>query len=989
MSSGNEFDPTDPILRYRSTSPSVRIPPDPSDDEIAFHWTLSEKDIRVALKHRGDDNLCRFVVQLCVLRKHGRFLSDYSTVPHTILGYLCRQLEIAPVASLSGHARGNTESDYQREISQYLGWRSFDAEARNLLREWVLREVSEHLYVDNLIETSENLLKEMKIVIPGPVTFEREVNSAYKRAEALIFKTIADQIPQETKAAIDRLLVVPDAVGKSDFFRFAEYPPEARAKHIVTYLRRYEELESLGLDGLRFFGVRPTLLGKLAKAAKTYDAWQIKRFDTDKRYSLAACFLYETKRAVLDYLVEMHSQFMTTMERTSRNAWESAHRRLRKRVKKGVSCLRDLAERFLSFQDSPESSMESLFSQVNVQAIMGAVEDCHHFERLEEMGFFHNLRARYSNFRRYFPAFVNLNFQCEAGNERFLELLEILRKLNSGDLKTLPPDSDTSFMPVSWRKALKQGESGLDRNLWEIAFGMALRDNLRSGNLFLPESKRHVSFWNLCYETEEWEQRRPLAYKELGFSLEEESAVSGLVREFHDTVDRLVKGLPSNNFVEITNGSIRVTREGALPEPPETPIIRQLIETGLKSIRIERLLVEMDALCRFSDYLTPPGKESTHAENQYRVLMAGLVAHGTNLGISAMADSTDGITVRMLQQISRTHLTEEAVRAANTALVNYHRNLEVSSFWGEGFRSSSDGQRFGVQRSSLLSAFYPRYFGYYDRAVTVYTHTSDQFSVFGTQVISCAEREALYVLDGLLQNESDLRIREHVTDTHGYTEQIFGLCYLLGFSFMPRIRNFKEQRLYKPSEGRSHVKIDALFSGTVDLDLIREQWDSMVRVAASLKNRLVSANVIARRLASSGPSSRLARAFTALGRLIKTTYILRYIDDAALRRQVQLQLNRGEARHQLAKHAFFANQGEFRSGDYFEIMNKASCLSLLCNAILLHNTVRIGNVLQNAKESGGGFLPEAVSRVSPLYHSHVIVNGVYDFSGAIPIGSVT
>jgi TnpA family transposase len=352
-----------------------------------------------------------------------------------------------------------------------------------------------------------------------------------------------------------------------------------------------------------------------------------------------------------------------------------------------------------------------------------------------------------------------------------------------------------------------------------------------------------------------------------------------------------------------------------------------------------------------------------------------------------MSNSTDGITVDMLQHLSRSYLRDETIRAASTELVNYHRNLQVSSFWGEGTRSSSDGQRFGVQRSSLLSAFYPRYFGYYDRAVTVYTHTSDQFSVFSTKVISCAEREALYVLDGLLENDSDLRIREHFTDTHGYTEQLFGLCYLLGFSFMPRIRNFKEQRLYKPSEGRSHGKIDPLFSGPVDLDLIKDQWDSMVRVAASLKNGFVSANVVARRLASSGPSNRLARAFTALGRLVKTTYLLRYINNPVLRRQVQLQLNRGEDRQRLARYVCFGNLGEFRSGNYYEIMNKASCLSLLCNAILVYNSLRIADVLTTVETSGKVFSPETIARVSPLHHSHVIMNGIYDFSGEIPITS--
>ena len=84
--------------------------------------------------------------------------------------------------------------------------------------------------------------------------------------------------------------------------------------------------------------------------------------------------------------------------------------------------------------------------------------------------------------------------------------------------------------------------------------------------------------------------------------------------------------------------------------------------------------------------------------------------------------------------------------------------------------------------------------GYYERAIGLYTHVSDQYSVFSTQVISCAPREALYVLDGLLDNNTILKIREHTTDTEGYTEIVFALCFLLGFYFMPRIKNLKDQQ---------------------------------------------------------------------------------------------------------------------------------------------------------------------------------------------------
>ena len=128
--------------------------------------------------------------------------------------------------------------------------------------------------------------------------------------------------------------------------------------------------------------------------------------------------------------------------------------------------------------------------------------------------------------------------------------------------------------------------------------------------------------------------------------------------------------------------------------------------------------------------------------------------------------------------------------------------MDLSSVRGDGTRSSSDGQRFGVRASSLLGVLYPRYFGYYDRAVSVYTHTTDQFSVCGSRAISCSAREAVYVLDGLLENDTILRPPEHSTDTHGYTEHLFGLCYLLGFSFMPRMRAWPISSCTSSTEAR-------------------------------------------------------------------------------------------------------------------------------------------------------------------------------------------
>lgn len=169
---------------------------------------------------------------------------------------------------------------------------------------------------------------------------------------------------------------------------------------------------------------------------------------------------------------------------------------------------------------------------------------------------------------------------------------------------------------------------------------------------------------------------------------------------------------------------------------------------------------------------------------------------------------------------------------------------------------------------------------------------------------------------------------------------------MLGYSFMPRLKDLNDQQLYKLGRGTQYGALDSLFRATVDMDLIRGQWDQLVRVAASLRNRTAPAHVVLERLTASAPSDTLDKALTALGRIVKSVYILRYLHDEALRQRVQLQLNRGESHHQLARRLFFANQGAFRTGDYEEIMNKASALSLLSNAVLVFNTVRFAEIIE-------------------------------------------
>jgi TnpA family transposase len=513
---------------------------------------------------------------------------------------------------------------------------------------------------------------------------------------------------------------------------------------------------------------------------------------------------------------------------------------------------------------------------VDDDSLLTAIDGCLAFERLEARGLLDAQVARHSWLKQYLPRFLRLPFEGGSGTEPLLAAISHARACHERTNHAVGRDAPVGFAQGAWRKAIETttSDDGPDLRVWELALAFEVDAALRRGDLYLSRSRDHVAFWNLVHSPERWAERRERAYVEMNLSPAADDALDLLRKEFDAAADAFVGGLADNRFATIEGDGVALSRRDALDVPKGVRELRRVIETHMPEVGIEDLLIEVDRWSRFTREFTPLGTYSPRAENLYPTLLAALLAHATNLGVAQMAQAAQ-IPLDSLQYVSQWFLRNETLRAANRVLVDYHHGLELAGAWGDGTFSSSDGQRFGVQQGSLLAAFYPRYFGYYDRAVSVYTHTSDQFSVFASRAISCAPREALYVLDGLLENDTVLEPREHTTDTHGSTDEVFGLCYLLGISFMPRFADLADVQLYRLDRSRSYSALDPMLR-TVDTAIIREQWDQMVRIAASLRDRSAPAHVVVDRLAAAS-SDRPARALTMLGRIVKTTYILRYI----------------------------------------------------------------------------------------------------------------
>ena len=274
-----------------------------------------------------------------------------------------------------------------------------------------------------------------------------------------------------------------------------------------------------------------------------------------------------------------------------------------------------------------------------------------------------------------------------------------------------------------------------------------------------------------------------------------------------------------------------------------------------------------------------------------------------------------------------------------------------------------------------------KYFGK-EQGVSVYTFRDERDLLWHSLVFSAAERESAYVIDGLMHNEvvkSDI----HSTDAFGYTEAIFATSHLTGFSYAPRFKNLKRQRLYifrsRQSVDRSAWKIKP--AAYCDEQHIIQFWDDILRFIATIKLKETTASDIFRRLNSYSKQHGLYHALKAFGQILKSIFILRVIDEPVLRMSIEKVLSGIEHVHAFTRAVSVGNPREFLQAEKEDQEMAEACKRLIKNCIICWNYLYLSQKLAEIDDPAKREeLLQAMAHGSAAAWGHLNLLGEYDFS---------
>jgi Domain of unknown function (DUF4158)/Tn3 transposase DDE domain len=714
----------------------LRSFPEISRDELFRYFTLTPAEVAFVDPGagRGSADRLGMAVQLTTLPWLGFVPGDVASAPPAAVARLAGQLGLDPGALRGYGKRTQTRSDHLKLVIKYLRWKTVPDGSHEMkeLEQFLLDRAMEHDSPTLLFNLAREYLMSAKVVRPGAITLAKMVGSARDAASELTSQKVEHLLTLQVRQDLDLLLRYDAGLGMTRLVWLTTAAVEATASAVRTSIEKLTWLRNMDAH-LLDLSVLPNERRRFLAMVGRRSTVQALERRGERRYPILLALAAQSAVDQLDEVVALFDQAVSARESKAKTKTDEA---LAERAKKGEDrqLLADVILPVLADPSIPDEQVGGLLrGKIGMSKLREVMAGpwkplARDHGRLSAMG------ASYSYLRGFTPnVLATADFKGGPGTTDLMMAVAILKKLNETGGRKVPADAPGSFVPARYAdylaRARKAGDDTSFRHYWELCVILGLRDGLRSGDVYVPGSRRYADPATYLYTPAQWKPRQADYCRLVGKPARAADAPEQGREELHaalaDMENALAGALPDDT------GTVRLDGDDHLVIPKLTA---EDIPAGARELKdelsemlpfapIASLLIELDGRTKFLDCFTHAGgKKLTQSPELRRNILAVLIAMATNLGLARMSEAC-GISYDVLAWTMEWYVREETLRDANTAVVNHHYGLELSKVFGGGTMSSSDGQRFSVRGKSLTGRDMIIHGG---RVLSTYTHVSDQ-----------------------------------------------------------------------------------------------------------------------------------------------------------------------------------------------------------------------------------------------------------------------
>jgi TnpA family transposase len=737
------------------------------------------------------------------------------------------------------------------------------------------------------------------------------------------------------------------------------------------------------------------------------DVADLRKVSEDKRLTLIASLLHTARTSARDEVVTMFCKRMAVIHKKGRDQLESLHEAHRAESERLLGVFGDVLSAVREATTPDETTDGAAAEPMEAAAertgllVLKTLEQAGGLDALatahETVSAHHGnnyLPLLDQHYRSHRPALFTLldsiELEATSADRTVLDAVAFIRAHRNtrashisdtvtieqigtdGEPEKLTLTIDVeAFASVMWCTILrdKTRPGLLVRRHLEVCVFSYLAGELRSGDIAVAGSD---SFANLHAQLMSWQECAPLAEAfcaQAGIPTQARALTVFYQRKLADTAAAVDTGYPGNTDLMLEDGQPVLRRRKGADRRPSALALEQAIHDRLPHRALLDILTRTAYLLGWHRHFGPVSGSDPKIRDAMARYVLTVFAHGTLLGPSQVAAHMRGqVSVHELSLAQNKHTTATKIDKASTVVINAFNQLDVAGMWGDGKVAAADGTQIDTWENNLLAETSIRYGGYGGIA---YRHISNTYIALFSHFIPCGVWEAVYIIEGLLRNDSDIQPDTVHADTQGQSLPVFGLAALLGFDLLPRIRNWHDLVFYRPDERTRYQHIDRLFGDeAIDWGLIETHWTDLLRTTISIREGRLSSVTLLRRLGNHSRKNRLYRAFRELGRVIRTITLLRYLSEPALREQITAITNRNEAFHGFADWLMFGGKliGH-NDPDYQEKVVKFN--ELIANAVIYSTACDITDAANQIAAEGEPVDPDDLATIAP-YITHTV-----------------
>lgn len=820
-----------------------------------------------------------------------------------------------------------------------------------------------------------------------------------------MFNRITKGLNPNTKALIDCLLSVAEddvdgSAALSNTFSSVSWLKDDTGKvgldRILQAVEKINYLRDLSIPGELLASLPAKWLQKYYRRAASESAWELRRHADVICYALAAVFCWQRQMEITDNLIDLLIQVVHNVGKRAENKMDKKLLEDLKLVHGKTGLLFKLAEVAVA---QPEGVIKDvLYPAVGLETLKNLVKEYKSSGNAYQEEVHQVVRRSYGNhYRRMIvPLLDTLEFRSNNSNHK--PVLDALSFLISNREYRGQYFTDLADIPIAgvikskqFDRVIEQDSDGNDRINrinYEIGVLQALRERLRSKEIWVAGACRYR---NPDEDLPgDFASNSDTYYEALNLPKDPEELIAKLKAALGKALKHTNKQMPKNPLVKIIpigKNRIRITPQEPQAEPENLARLKAEIFSRWPATGLLDVLKEADLRVEFTKlFQSSRQREILNQDTIQKRLLLCLFALGTNAGLKRIAASGQEASYKELLHIRHSFLEKNTLREAIAQVVNATLSVRLPEIWGEGTTScASDSKKLGAWDQNLMTEWHVRYGG---RGVMIYWHVEGQSVCIYSQLKRCSSSEVTAMIEGVLRHKTDIDIQKTYTDSHGPSEVGFAFCYLLGFSLMPRLKGVASQKLYLPEKGSSacYRNLEPILTRPINWELIRQQYDEMVKYTTALKLGTAQAEAILSRFTRNNIPHPTYKALAELGKVIKTIFLCQYIISEAMRQEIHAGLNVVENWNSANGFIFYGDGSEIASNRLEDQELSVLSLHLLQLCLVYVNTLMIQQVL---KESiwHGQMTAADFRALTPLIYAHINPYGWFelDMGKRLPI----